>query len=261
VISVSPLANPAEEFDQYFCSNHETISALARLNNLRFPMGIKMKRAIVICFGLLALASPAAADSPVAVVEEIQGKVTGAEFMDYVTPRSVIKIGDGGSIVLSYLKSCRRETISGAGTVVVGAEASMVDQAVLKAEKTNCDPNQANATTRDTSGVAATLLRSATEAKLPEPQLTLYGASPLVEAKGRGTLTVRRLDLAGERHQIALGGTQLKGRFVDFAGENVALVPGGLYAATFKSREVVFRVDAQAKPGATPIVGRLLRIQ
>ena len=82
-----------------------------------------MKIAIVICLGLLALASPAAADSPVAVVEEIKGKVTGAEFMDYVTPRSVIKIADGGSVVLSYLNSCRRETISGAGTVVVGTDA------------------------------------------------------------------------------------------------------------------------------------------
>ena len=219
-----------------------------------------MKRAIVACLGLLTLASPATADSPVAVVEDIKGKVTGAEFMDYVTARSVIKIADGGSVVLSYLKSCRRETISGAGTVVVGNEESMVDQAVLKAEKTNCDSNQANATTKDTSAVAATLLRSATTTSLPAPQLTLYGASPFVQAKGRGTLVVRRLDLAGERHQIALGGTQLKGKFVDFAGENVALVPGGLYAASFKSSEIVFRVDAQAQPGATPIVGRLLRL-
>jgi hypothetical protein len=225
-----------------------------------------MKIAIAICLsvqslGVLALASPAAADSPVAVVEEVKGKVTGAEFMDYVTPRSVIKIADGGSIVLSYLKSCRRETISGAGTVVVGTEASVVDQAVLKAEKTNCDSSQANATSRDTSGVAATVLRSVDQPSLPEPQLVLFGASPFVEAKGRGTLVVRRLDLAGERYQIALGGTQLKGKFVDFAGEDVALVPGGLYAASFKSAEVVFRVDAQAKPGATPIVGRLLRLE
>ena len=219
-----------------------------------------MKRAIIACLGLLTLASPATADSPVAVVEDIKGKVTGAEFMDYVTARSVIKIADGGSVVLSYLKSCRRETISGAGTVVVGNEESIVDQAVLKAEKTNCDSNQANATTKDTSAVAATLLRSATTTSLPAPQLTLYGASPFVQAKGRGTLVVRRLDLAGERHQIALGGTQLKGKFVDFAGENVALVPGGLYAASFKSSEIVFRVDAQAQPGATPIVGRLLRL-
>src|SRR6478672_3387020 len=119
-----------------------------------------MKRSIAVCLGLLALASPAAAESPVAVVEDVKGKVTGAEFMDYVTPKAVIKIGDGGSVVLSYLKSCRRETISGAGTVVVGTDQSIVDQAVLKAETTNCDSSQANATSRDTSGVAATVLRS-----------------------------------------------------------------------------------------------------
>lgn len=223
-----------------------------------------MKRAIVVCLGLLALTTPAAAQSPVAVVEEIQGKVTGAEFMDYVTPKSVIKIGDGGSIVLSYLKSCRRETISGSGTVVVGNEESTVHLADLKAEKTNCDSSQAHVTTRETNRVAATVLRSVDKdkaASLPKPQLTLYGASPLVEAKGRGTLTVRRLDQVGERQQVNLGGTQLKGRFFDFASENVALVPGGLYAATFKSSQIVFRVDAQAKPGATPIVGRLLRME
>jgi hypothetical protein len=222
-----------------------------------------MKRAIAI-LGLLALTSPAAADSPVAVVEEVKGKVTGAEFMDYVTPKSVIKIGDGASIVLSYLKSCRRETITGMGTVIVGTEESNVHLADVKAEKTNCDSNQANVTTRETSGVAATVLRSVDASKaasLPQPQLTLYGASPFVEAKGRGTLTVRRLDLVGERQQISLGGTQLKGRFFDFASENVALVPGGLYAATFKSSQIVFRVDPQAKPGATPIVGRLLRME
>jgi hypothetical protein len=221
-----------------------------------------MKRSIAACLGLLALASPAAADSPVAVVEDVQGKVTGAEFMDYVTPKAVIKIGDGGSVILSYLKSCRRETISGAGTVVVGTEESAVHLAEVKAEKTNCDPNQANVTTRETSGVAATVLRSvdSSKAAAPEPQLTLYGASPLVEAKGRGKLVIRRLDVPGERQEISLGGTQLKGRFLDFARENVALVPGGLYAATFKSSQIVFRVDPQARPGATPVVGRLLRM-
>jgi len=179
-----------------------------------------------------------------------------------VTPKAVIKIGEGGSVILSYLKSCRRETISGTGTVVVGTEESAVHLADVKAERTNCDPNQANATTRETSGVAATVLRSVdTAASQPQPQLTLYGASPLVEAKGRGKLVIRRLDVPGERQEINLGGTQLKGRFLDFASENVALAPGGLYAATFKSSQIVFLVDAQAKPGATPIVGRLLRME
>ena len=67
--------------------------------------------------------------------------------------------------------------------------------------------------------------------------------------------------MPGERQEINLGGTQLKGRFVDFASENVALTPGGLYSATFKSSQIVFRVDALAQPGATPIVGRLLRME
>src|SRR6267143_4525592 len=97
-----------------------------------------MKRAVVVALLVLgSFARPAAADSPVAIVEEVQGKVTGAEFMDYLTPKSVIKIGDDGSVVLSYLKSCRRETISGLGTVVVGTDESAVHLADLKAEKTN----------------------------------------------------------------------------------------------------------------------------
>ncbi len=82
-----------------------------------------------------------------------------------------------------------------------------------------------------------------------------------MEAKGRGKLVIRRLDVPGERQEISLGGTQLKGRFLDFARENVALAPGGLYTAAFKSSQIVFRVDSQAKPGATPIVGRLLRME
>jgi hypothetical protein len=221
-----------------------------------------MKRTIAMCVGLLALASPALAEPPVAVVEDVQGKVAGAEFMDYVTPKTVIKIGDGGSIVLSYMTSCRRETISGIGTVIVGTEESIVHLADVKSEKTGCDSNQTHATTQATSAVAATVLRSvdANKATLPQPQLTLYGASPFIEAKGRGRLIVRRLDVVGERQQVDLGGTQLKGRFFDFARENAALVPGGLYTATFKSSQIVFRVDPQAKPGATPIVGRLLRM-
>jgi hypothetical protein len=221
-----------------------------------------MKRAIAVCVGMLALVAPAAAESPVAVVEDVQGNVSGAEFMDYVAPNTVIKISAGGSIVLSYMTSCRRETISGIGTVIVGTAESVVHLADVRSEKSDCDSNQAHATTQATSAVAATVLRSvdASKAALPEPQLTLYGASPFVEAKGRGTLIVRRLDVVGERQQVDLAGTQLKGRFFDFAGENAALVPGGLYAATFKSSQIVFRIDPQAKPGATPIVGRLLRM-
>src|SRR6267378_4554658 len=120
-----------------------------------------MKRAVVIALLVLGpFARPAAADSPVAIVEEVQGKVSGAEFMDYVAPKTVIKLGANGSIVISYMNSCRRERISGIGTVIVGTEESIVHLADVQGEKTECDSSQAHATTRETSEVAATVLRS-----------------------------------------------------------------------------------------------------
>jgi hypothetical protein len=221
-----------------------------------------MKRAIVVVVSMMGFAGPAAAQTPVAVVEEIQGNVTGAEFMDYVVPGKIIKLGPGASIVVGYMKSCRRETINGVGTVIVGDDESKVHLAEVDATRTNCDPAQAHATTRATSDVAASVVRSLEKGAAPAgPQLTLYGSSPLVEAKGRGTLVFERLDQKGERQQFDLTGNQLKGRFYDLAGTSKSLTPGATYAATFASRRIVFRVDPQAKPGPTPIVGRLLRLE
>jgi hypothetical protein len=221
-----------------------------------------MKRTIAVCLGLLALAGPAAAQSPVAVVEEVQGKVTGAEFMDYVTPKTVIKVPAGGSVTISYMKSCQREKISGLGTVIIGADESFVQFADVKREKTDCDSSQSHVTTKETSEAAATVLRSLGDKGAPKirTQLTVYGTSPIVEAKGKGTLVVERLDVKGERQQIELNGSQAKGKFYDFASVNRALTPGGIYSASFGASKIVFLVDANAKPGPTPIVGRLIRL-
>ena len=225
-----------------------------------------MQKAIVIVIGVMGFvsgfAASAAAQSPVAVVEEVQGNVNGAEFMDYVVPGKVIKLATGASIVLGYMKSCRRETINGVGTVIVGEDESKVHLAEVDTARTNCDPAQVHATTRATSDVAASVVRSLDKSAPPAgPQLTLYGTSPLVEAKGRGTLVFERLDQKGERQQFDLTGNQMKGRFYDLAGTSKTLTPGATYAATFASRSVVFRVDPQAKAGPTPIVGRLLRME
>ena len=103
-----------------------------------------MKKAIVVVFGVMGFAGSATAQAPVAVVEEVQGNVTGAEFMDYVVPGKVIKLGQGASVVLGYMKSCRRESISGIGTVIVGQDESKVHLAEVEGTKTECDPAQAH---------------------------------------------------------------------------------------------------------------------
>ena len=74
----------------------------------------------------------------VALVEEVKGKVTGVEFMDYVAPGTVIKLGPKDSIVLTYIKSCWRETITG-GTVVIGVEQSLSHSSKVEGVKVDCD--------------------------------------------------------------------------------------------------------------------------
>jgi len=88
-----------------------------------------------------SLADMTTAKRPVAVVEEVKGKVIGVEFMDYVTPGTVIKLGPRGSIVLGYMNSCWRETITG-GTVVVGVEQSLVHLAEIERVKVDCGAGQ-----------------------------------------------------------------------------------------------------------------------
>jgi hypothetical protein len=86
----------------------------------------------------IAPAHAQTAQAPVAVVEQVNGNVVEVEFMDYVRPGKVIKLGSNGSIVLGYMKSCWRETITG-GTVVIGVEQSLVHLSEIQRVKIDCD--------------------------------------------------------------------------------------------------------------------------
>jgi hypothetical protein len=220
-----------------------------------------MRRMIAVIVSCLALTTPARAQAPVAVVEDAQGKVTGAEFMDYVVPGQVIKLGPGGIVVLSYMKSCWHETISGVGTVIVGTEQSAVHLAEFKAGKVPCDPTQTEKIAKEVGESAATLVRSLKDGSQPPP-LTLHGLSPVVAVSESGKLVVDRLDVKGEHYEVDLArATLVHGKVYDFAKANTALKPGGTYAATLKSKRIIFQVDATAEPGAGPIVGRLVSLR
>jgi hypothetical protein len=62
---------------------------------------------------------------PTALVEDVKSASAKVEFMDYVGSGQVIELAPGDILVLSYLKSCEHETITG-GTVRVGLEKSEV---------------------------------------------------------------------------------------------------------------------------------------
>src|SRR6266508_1947725 len=98
-----------------------------------------------------ALARGPAPLVPTALVEEVKSASADVEFMDYVGAGQVIKLEPSDVLVLSYLKSCEHETITG-GTVRVGSEKSEVDGGKIVRAKVPCNgrnmkltPQQANA--------------------------------------------------------------------------------------------------------------------
>jgi len=214
--------------------------------------------------GAFCLAAPALAEIPAAIVEDVQGKVDGIAFMDYVAPGKIIKLGPKASITLSYLKSCQRETIS-EGVVLVGAEQSTVQLGEVKREKLPCDTNAAKLSEREANQSAATTFRTmrsdakgAPPAKLP----TLYGVAPLIQAKSGSTLVIERTD--GKEPTISVplkSEIMVGGKFYDFAKAGKTLTPGGSYLAILGAKRYAFQVDASATSSPTPIVGRLLRLE
>src|SRR5262245_56447724 len=180
----------------------------------------------------LAFGAVAAAQGPAAVVEEVSGKSAGVEFMDYVTPGKVIRLGRQDTIVLGYLKSCWRETIVG-GTVTVGTEQSDVQGGKVERTQVKCDAGHMQLSDSQAVQGAGYVSRnivlpgqeaSALERQKPgtvEPQFTLYGRVPTIELGTGGTLVVERIDVPGEKFEIAVSSRQLvRGLFFDLAKAN-----------------------------------------
>lgn len=221
--------------------------------------------------GLLAagvssvLATAVAAQAPVALVEDVQGSPIGVEFMDYLTQGKIIRLGPSDTIVLGYLKSCWRETITG-GTLTVGAEQSETNDGKVIRAKVDCDGGKMQLASQQADKSGAMVFRdkpkSSQKAAAEKPELTLYGLSPVVDIKGGGTVLVERIDQPGERYEVAIGGDQmLRGAFYDFAKVNRTLTAGGTYQASVGTQRIVFKVDQHAQPGRAPLIGRLLRFQ
>lgn len=208
-----------------------------------------------------APAAGAQSQSPVAVVEELRGRPAGVEFMDYVAAGKRIQLGPKDVLVLGYLKSCWRETITG-GTVTVGEAQSSVQRGKVERTQVECDGARGRVDTREGTQSAATVFRSFRRDAAPaRPRVTVYGQSPVLEVDAaRGTLVVERLDEAAPRIEIPVAGEALlRERFLDLARAGVVLVPGGSYAASLGERKLEFKVAPQAAPGTAPLAGRLLR--
>ena len=212
--------------------------------------------------GALIWMAAALAGEPVAVVEDVSGKASGLEFMDYVDSGKVIKLEPRDRIVLDYLKSCWRETITG-GTVTVGDEQSQVQFGKIERVRVKCDGGHMALSPEQSVESAGLISRSMREhpgdGQKISPQVMLYACTPIIDVRGGNTLLIERIDKQGERMELSIKPAQLvRGEFYDFASTNWVLTAGGVYRATLGAKQIVFKIDEAAPPMA-PLGSRLLR--
>jgi hypothetical protein len=216
-----------------------------------------------------AEAHPALAQTPVALVEDIKGKVERLGVMEYLLEGRTFQLGPDQTVVVDYLNSCIRETIHG-GTVKIGVKQSEVGSGTVEREKVDCDAGKMMTTSGQDVDNAGYIFREGAApnerlpkiARAPDPQFSLYGLNPLIELNGSGKLVIGRIDKKGEYFELDINQDKLLSRqFLDFAADGKSLTAGGVYGARWKNRFTVFRIDRTAQPGQTPILGRLLRLE
>jgi hypothetical protein len=197
---------------------------------------------------------------PTALVEDVKGSTTDVEFMDYVGGGQVIKLGPGDVVVLSYLKSCQHETITG-GTVLVGTDHSEVQGGEVVRTTVPCDGGKIRLSSAEASKSAASAFRL----QSAEIEPRVYGNSPVFRLpkldSNERTLTIVRKGHPKDRHEIKIDDATAAAGFYDLGKDNVSLAKGGVYDATIGTHTMTFQVDAKAQTGAAPVVSRLLRFQ
>jgi hypothetical protein len=220
--------------------------------------------AAVLALSTQAFARAPAPLVPIALVEDVKSKSADIEFMDYVGTGQVIRLEPQDVLVLSYLKSCEHETITG-GTVRVGMEKSDVEGGRIARTKVRCNGGNMKLSAQQANASGASSFRLQSAAYDP----TIYGLPPVVQipklrAGDSRTLTIERVGFPGERFTVEIDEALFaNGGFYDLAKDmakpDKRLKRGKVYTATLGHRKMTFKVDAKAKTGKTPVVSRLLR--
>ncbi len=210
-----------------------------------------------------AMAVPPGTLAVAALVEDVKSATAKIEFMDYVRNGQVITLEPEGVLVLSYLKSCQYETITG-GTVHIRLEKSDVEGGKIVRSKVPCNGGKMklSAQQANASGASSFRLQNASF------ETTLHALPPVIEipklrAGDSRTLVIDRANRPSERITVELAETLANGGFYTLANTDIPLQRGALYSVTLGSRTFNFRVDDKAKvvgkTGKTPVVSRLLR--
>src|SRR5947207_14069779 len=110
------------------------LSAKARVQASRH-----VNRLSLLAAGCALMIASAAAAAPVevALVEGLSGGSSSVDFMDYLQAGQVIRLAPRDTLVLTYMTSCIRETITG-GTVTIGNDSSEVQSGQVVRMRGQC---------------------------------------------------------------------------------------------------------------------------
>ena len=203
--------------------------------------------------GSILLSTPtvwAQNSSPVAIVEDATQNAPVAAF-EYLNEGYEVQLPSDATVVIGYLTSCRRETITG-GTVKIGREQSVVVDGQITHEQVPCDGGQIDLTQDEVAASGVVVFRG------PESEeVTIYSSTPAftfaIEANV-SSLEIERLDREEEVKRYAVS----DGR-VDLLVSGSILNSGGTYQVRYGDQVRRFHVVVYARKGG-PLVGRVIQL-
>ena len=177
---------------------------------------------IVAATPLVALAQ--GAGKPAAMVEDVKNApAAGVEFTDFVFTGQTIQLGARGELRLSYLASCRNETIRG-GTVTVGERQSSVAGGRVDGSEKPCDTKRFAANVQTAEAGAGVKRLTPFESKA-WAEVALKSDRPIFRWDGKGNATIRVLN---ENKQAVWSASTAKS-FVEYPATAPMLEPGMPY--------------------------------
>lgn len=203
---------------------------------------------------LLFLISGITIAAPVAMVEDIEPANTKIGILDFLDAGDVIQLDAQDKLILGYLESCIRETISG-GKVTIGQSQSQVDGGKVDREKTECDGGGLSLAANEAVQSGAMAFRVA-DSKV-ESELTIHDTSPILLLPKGGKVVVKRIDQKGERHKIRLEKSDSRVK-LDLAEQGIELTPGAMYMLSNGGRNLVFTVAENSVHNPGNLLGRLI---
>lgn len=222
---------------------------------------------LVLAIGLLAMpahmnSAMAQPKKQAAIVEDLGGKLAGVEVFDFLSPGQTITLPAGAKLVLGYMDSCKRETITGpangSGSVTIGADHSAVTGAKVTTEQLKCSTGLALG--QGQAGKSGAMVfrgqpgSGRKKADIPEPTAVIVYTAPAFPIDRPGQLIIERLDV-----QETVLAFDVSGKLFDFGKTGRKLDAGGFYRVELNGRSTVFQISLEAAEGAGPLLLRLVR--